>query len=177
MTILSKPFNLNRFLKSFYSFQTEMGIINQHCFHNVRYLKEHLKNFNIIVKDFNGFLIQTRFKGNCVENMKIEHNWVEINGEIIEPNKEIYNEPYKQYFRFSEKNKMYSLIKTSKKEKIVDLLYQKDHLIKYFKKSYGNHIKYENMLFSRIVNKDLCRNINNSVKIYNDLELLKQSLN
>ena len=157
-------------MNKFYSFQEKMGIVNQHCFHNCKYLKEKLKEYNINVKSVNGFLINTR--NGLIR--KLEHNWLEIDGEIIEPNKELYDEKNKFYFSFNEKEKMYKQFSCSYKEKIEDLIYQKQHLEKYCRnlKNFNKyrHIKYIEMLWSRTIDVDLCNEIKDFLKIYNIFE-------
>ena len=175
MTILSLPFCLERFMTKFYSFQIDMNITNQHCFHNVRYLVEYLADYNIKCKSVNGFLIMKQRNTNGkIETRKIEHNWIEYDGDIIEPNKEINDTQYKKYFLFSQKNKMYNSMETSQREKMEDIVYQKDHLKKYMTKSFGIHLQYENMLWSRKVNQSLCNKINGDIYNYNMMEKMKQ---
>jgi hypothetical protein len=179
MTILSKPFCLENFMNKFYSFQTEMNITNQHCFHNCRYLKEYLKSFNIHTKSVNGFIIMERIINGNRQTIKLEHNWLtykEVNckEEIIEPNKDINDNQYNRYFNFNEKKKMWKLMNTPKKEQIEDTIYQKKHLIKYLSKPHGLHLKYENMLWNRIVNKEICNEIKGEIDGYNMIEKLKQ---
>ena len=156
MTILSKQFNLNNFMDKFYLFQSKMGITTRQCFYNCRYLVEYLSQYNIKAKSVNGFVVLNEVINGNISSSKTEHNWLEIDGEIIEPNKQIFDISFSRYFRFDEINEMYKSLNSSNKEKREDLQYIRRHLLIFMSKTTGINIKYENMLWSRNVNKELC---------------------
>ena len=162
-------------MNKFYSFQTEMNITNQHCFHNCRYIVEYLKNYNINVKSVNGYSIMERVNNGKTQTCKLEHNWIEYDGDIIEPNKFINDLKNKKYYRFNQKNKMYRDIHTTKKEKLEDTRLQKIHLKIFLTKPYGLHLGYELMIRSRVIDRELCNEINGEVNEYNMIEKMKQS--
>ncbi len=181
MTTLSKELNVSitSFMMNFYKFQEKMGITNQKCFHNVKYIKEYIKEkYNLTLKDYNGFMLLKNYNGNPL--IQLEHNWIEYDGDIIEPNYDLYKKQLKneiQYFKFSEKNKIYKIIKPSKKRKIEDNKYQREQLKKYVilntsKTQYG--IIYSTMIRTRIINKEHCDFMKDDVKEFNMIEQLKQ---
>ena len=181
MTILSKELNasITSFIMNFYKFQEEMRITNQKCFHNVKYIKEYIKEkYNLTLKDFNGFIIVKNQKLN--QFRKIEHNWIEYDGDIIEPNKDLYDLKLKNcidYFKFTEKKKMYKKMRTPRMERITDIEYQKDHITKYIllnksNSKYGR--EYLRMIRTRIINKEDVEDEIRTRNNHNMIEQLKQ---
>tara|TARA_R100000750_G_C2337555_1_gene92725 strand:+ start:109 stop:612 length:504 start_codon:yes stop_codon:yes gene_type:complete len=157
-----------------------MNITNQHCFHNCLYIKDILKDYGIYVKSVNGWVIQKK-PGYC--DKKLDHNWLEYDGEIIEPNLDIYKNKWKMYFPYTNKKKMYKKFQPSKDEKIHDIQYKKSHLKKYFrinknfnKTTDGLSNKYLNMIYSGVVNNKLCNEINNGLKDYNQDTMMIHNL-